>query len=437
MRSALAKVHQWVHMDALLDRLRSSMWVAPLGILALMIAAAHGLLHLDSRLELDTGMAGASIEGARGMLQAIATSMATVAGVVFSLTLLTLSQASSQYSPRVLRNFLRDRVNQSILGIFLGVYAYCLTVLRGMGGDGAEMPVLSIIGGLLSALVSVVYLVYFFHHIAESLQVENILQGIEAETLPALRRLYPQSGEDPDDEDGETLEEPKQPAVDVPCRKAGYIQQIELNNLLKTAERADAVIYVPHCVGDFIVQGKALATVFAEPVGEEKLIEEISTAFSLGVQRSIQQDPAFGIRQMADVGLKALSPGVNDTTNAIMALDRISVLMTELSSRCFPQRRRMQNGKLRLVVYRPGFDDLLGLSFDQLRQWGSANPAVLYRLLEVLGDLARASANSRRQALVRSYAQRVLATAETHIKDAEDLHWIKSCYRLRIERLSA
>jgi uncharacterized membrane protein len=436
MSSALMKISKVIHTDALLDHLRSSMWVVPLGVLALMIAAAHALLHLDGRLELDTGMAGADIEGARGMLQAVATSMATVAGVVFSLTLLTLSQASSQYSPRVLRNFLRDRVNQSVLGVFLGVYAYCLTILRGMGGESADMPALSIIGGLLAALVSVVYLIYFFHHIAESLQVENILQGIEAETLPVVRRLYPQSGEDPDDENDEPVEESKEVPLKILSPKAGYIQHIDLNSLLKTAERADAVIYVPHCVGDFIVQGKVLAEVIATTPGEE-LDEEVCAAFSLGVQRSIQQDPAFGIRQMADVAMKALSPGVNDTTNAIMALDRISVIMIELSARCFPQRRRLLNGKLRLVASRPNYEDLLALSFDQLRQWGSDNPALLYRLLEVLGDLIDASVSTRRQVVIQAYAKRVLATAEAHIKEPEDLRRIQSVYKQRVEHLPA
>lgn len=431
--SVWVKINKVIHTDVLFDRLRSSMWVVPLGILILMIGAAKGLMHLDSRLGMDLGMAGASIEGARGMLQAVATSMVTVAGVVFSLTLLVLSQASSQYSPRVLRNFLRDRVNQAVLGIFLGVYAYCLVVLRGMGGDSGDMPGLTIIGGLIAALVSVIYLVYFFHHIAESLQLENILKGIEAETLPVIKRLYPQDKGVPDDEDAELKDEPELPTLKVASRKAGYIQHIELESLLEIAEKLDAVIYVPHCVGDFIVQGKVLAEVVTGPTPGEELVKEISAAFSLGVQRSIQQDPAFGIRQMADVAMKALSPGVNDTTNAIMALDRISVLMTELSARCFPHRRRMLNGKLRLIVTRPSFEDLLGLSFDQLRQWGSANPAILARLLEVLGDLQKVSASNRRRAVIQTYARRVLATAEAHINEADDLSWIRAHYKQRME----
>lgn len=433
--STLVKILKGTKTNILLDRLRSSMWVVPLGILILMISAAQGLMRLHSHLELELGMAGASIEGARGMLQAVATSMVTVAGVVFSLTLLVLSQASSQYSPRVLRKFLRDRVNQSVLGVFLGVYAYCLVVLQGMGGESDDMPGLAILGGLVAALGSVVYLVYFFHHIADSLQLENILHDIELETLPVIARLYPEDRGVPEDEEGEIDQAEELPGLKVACINPGYIQHVDLDKLLAIAERLDAVIYLPNCVGDFVVQGKTLAKVVPGKAPEDEVVEELSAAFSTGVQRSIQQDPAFGIRQMADVAMKALSPGVNDTTNAIMALDRISVIMTELSARCFPSRHRSRHGKLRLVVARPSYNDLLGLSFDQIRQWGKSNPAVLARLLEVLGDLMEVSASNHRRAVLQTYARRVLASAETHINDADDLGWIQGHYQERIERL--
>lgn len=406
------------------------MWVVPLGLLVLMIGAGHGLLMLDERVDVGSvGMAGASIEGARGMLQAVASSMVTVAGVVFSLTLLVLSQASSQYSPRVLRNFLRDRVTQSVLGIFLGVYAYCLVVLRGMGGDTADMPVLAILGGLAAALVSVVYLIYFFHHLAESLQLENILGEIEAETLPVVARLYPHGAGVPDDEDSERDEQPSTLTFTVAANRPGYIQDIELASLMKIAERLDAIIYIPRCVGEFVVQGKPLAFVAAESAPGTELIDKVDDAFSLGLTRSIQQDAAFGIRQMVDVAMKALSPGVNDTTNAIMVLDRISVIMIELTARHFPHRRRLLDDKLRLVVARPSFESLLGLSFDQIRHWGGQNPAVLGRLLEVLGDMLAVSPTNRRRALIQAYAQRVLAAAERGIDEDGDLAWIRGRYK--------
>lgn len=419
----------------LIDRLRSSMWVLPVFILALMMAAGQGLLILDQHITLDLGiMAGIGVEGARGMLQAVAGSMATVAGVVFSLTLLVLSQASAQYSPRVLRNFLRDRTNQTVLGVFLGVFVYCLVVLRGMGGNNNSIPEMAVIGGLAAAVVSVVYLIYFFHHIARSLQLENILADIEAETLPIIERIYPQDmcvSEETDRE--KASEQPQLPKHAVAARKAGYIQDIDFHTLLETADRLDAVIHVPQRVGEFMVEGKALAFVASESLPSEDTIEAIRSTFSLGLTRSIQQDPAYGIRQMADVAMKALSPGVNNTSNAIMALDRISVLMRIVAARASPRRERLSRGRLRLVVARPGFESMLGLSCDQIRQWGRNNPAVLGRLLEVLGDLQSVCATPHRRAIVRAYARRVLDNAESHITEPGDLAWIQGRYERCIE----
>lgn len=416
------------------ERLRSSMWIVPLGIVVVMIGAGQGLLLLDDAIELDLGvMAGAGIDGARGMLQAVATSMVTVAGVVFSLTLLALSQASAQYSPRVLRNFMRDRNTQVVLGVFLGVYAYCLVLLRGMGNEtGAGMPSLSILGGLVAALVSVVYLIYFFHHIAESLQLENILCEIEAETLPVVKRIYQADAKGVVEAGTEPIEAPSS-AYEIPAPTAGYVQDIELTGLSEIAERLDVIIHIPLCVGEFVMRGKPLALVPATQPLADGAADEIAATFSLGQTRSIQQDPAYGIRQMVDVALKALSPGINDTTNAIMVIDRIGVIMMELAARPFPSRRRLLHDRTRLIVAHPSFEGLLGLSFDQIRQWGSENPAVLGRLLAVLGDLLGACSSADRQALVRNYGRRVLAAAERSVSDPGDLDWVRDCYRKNID----
>lgn len=411
------------------------MWVLPVFILVLMMGAGQGLLILDQFITVDLGiLAGIGVEGVRGMLQAVAASMATVAGVVFSLTLLVLSQASAQYSPRVLRNFLRDRTNQIVLGVFLGVFVYCLVVLRGIGGNSDNIPEMAVMGGLAAAVVSVVYLVYFFNHIAQSLQLENILADIEAETLPVIERIYPRDMDVSEETVWEeSSEPPRLPKHAVAARGAGYIQDIDLHTLLETADRLDAVIHVPQRVGEFIVEGKALAFVASESLPHEDTIEDIRSTFSLGLTRSIQQDPAYGIRQMVDVAMKALSPGVNNTSNALMALDRISVLMRIVAARASPRRERLSGGRLRLVVARPGFESMLGLSCDQIRQWGNHNPAVLGRLLEVLGDLQSACATSHRRAMVHAYARRVLENAESTIKEPGDLAWIRGCYTRNID----
>ena len=408
----------------LLDRLRASLWVVPLGIVLGMILLCELLLTLDARYPIELRlMSGAGIAGARDMLQAVASSMITVAGLVFSLTLAVLSQASAQYSSRVLRSFLRDRVNQTVLGVFLGIYTYCLVALRGLGVDDANMPTLTILGGLLAAFAGVVYLIYFIHHIAASLQVENILAAIEAETLPVLRRLYP------DDVDPTREPAPIPPcpddaiAITAPC--SGYITDADFTALTTLATDLGGVVYVPHRVGDFVPEGNALAWLAHTSTPDDDTLETLRDAFSQGPQRSLQQDASFGIRQLVDVALKALSPGVNDTTNAIMVLDRLHTLLGELVSRPFPSSLRYVEGELRLVGTRPDFESLLGLALDQIRQCGANNPAVLAHMLGMLGALRLRACSAERVALLQHYARRVLEAAERDVPERLDQEWIR------------
>ena len=408
----------------LLDRLRASLWVVPLGLVLGMILLCELLLALDARYPIELRlMSGAGIAGARDMLQAVASSMITVAGLVFSLTLAVLSQASAQYSSRVLRAFLRDRVNQTVLGVFLGIYAYCLVALRGLGVDDSAMPTLTVIGGLLAAFVGIVYLIYFIHHIAASLQVENILAAIEADTRPVLQRLYP--------DDCEPAAEPEvmptrpDDAIAIPAPCSGYLTDANFTALTDIATTLDGVVYVPHRVGDFVPAGYPLAWLARTTRPDDTVLAQLRDAFSQGPQRSLQQDASFGIRQLVDVALKALSPGVNDTTNAIMVLDRLHSLLSVVVARPFPSALRHVDGELRLVGTRPDFESLLGLALDQIRQWGANNPAVLAHMLRILGELRLRACSAERAALLQQYARRVLETAERDVPERLDQEWIR------------
>lgn len=412
----------------LLDKLRTSLWLVPMGLVLSMAAAAHLLLQLDHRLELDLPlMAGAGIAGARGMFQAVAGSMITLAGLVFSMTLVVLSQAASQYTSRVMRNFLGDRVNQVVLGVFLGIYAYCLMVLRGLGDDGAPVPVLTVLGGMAFALAGVVFLIYFIHHVARSLRVENLVATIQDDTLPVIDRLYPETaGTGPAAAAGAggrlaTLGVPA-----VPATTSGYLQDIDADGLARIAVALDAVIEVPFMPGDFVVEGEALVRVHGAARPDPKLQGRIRRAFTCGRSRSIQQDPAFGLRQLVDIAMRALSPGVNDTTTAVLVLDRLAVLVRRLGQRDMPSPHRAVDGVLRLVLARPGFEDYLGLAFDQIRQWAADNPAVLGRLLDVLAGLLEVVTDPERRALVHEHGRRVMAAAERAIDEQCDLDFLRA-----------
>lgn len=421
----------------LLEKLRTSLWLVPMGLVLAMMAAAHLLLQLDQRLSLDLPlMAGAGIAGARGMFQAVAGSMITLAGLVFSMTLVVLSQAAAQHTSRVMRNFLGDRVNQVVLGVFLGLYAYCLMVLRGLGDDGAPVPVLTVLAGMALALAGVVFLIYFIHHVARSLRVENLVATIQDDTLPVIDRLYPEAvgapaGRRTPEGDGGGPAGPGIAAV--PAATSGYLQDIDAECLAEVAAELGGVIHVPLAPGDFVVEGEPLVRIHAGSAPGPEQQRRIRRAFTCGRSRSLQQDPGFGLRQLVDIAMRALSPGVNDTTTAVLVLDRLAVLVRRLAMRGVPASRRVVDGSLRLVLARPDFEQHLGLAFDQIRQWGADNPAVLGRLLDVLAGLLEVVADPARRVLLHEHGRRVMAAAERAIEDACDLDFL----RARHARLAA
>ncbi|TXK59158.1 DUF2254 domain-containing protein [Alkalisalibacterium limincola] len=413
-----------------LEFLRTSLWVVPMGLVLGMMMLGQFLLWVDGRAEIDVKMMeGAGIDGARGMFQAVAGGMLTLAGVVFSMTLVVLSQATAQYSPRVLRNFLGDRVNQTVLGVFLGIFVYCLVVLRGLGEDGSTLPVLTVLVGLAMSLLGVVFLVYFIHHIARSLQVENIVASIHDETAPVIDRLYPEAQAEGDEAAREDV--PAFGAGDpvILARSSGYIQDVDVARLERLACRLDTVIELPHRVGGFVSEGMALVRIKGPVEPDEDAASDVHSSFTLGRQRTIQQDPSFGLRQLVDVAMKALSPGVNDTTTAVLVVDRLSALVRRLCQRRMPARLREVDGVLRLVVARPDFEDYLGLAFDQIRQWGANNPAVLGRMLEVIAQLLPITHCSSRRELLHEHARRIITAGGHAINEECDLAWLRQCYQ--------
>lgn len=198
-----------LRLKSLLGELRSSLWFVPTLMVVGAGALAVGLIEVDARLnrELLTNfprLFGAGAEGSRGMLSSIAGSMITVAGVTFSITIVALSLASSQYTPRILRNFMRDRANQTVLGVFVGIFTYCLIVLRTIrGGDeNLFVPSLSVVVGVILAVVGIGFLIFFIHHIAASIQASNIIASVAEETIKTIDKLFPQElGEEGGDED--------------------------------------------------------------------------------------------------------------------------------------------------------------------------------------------------------------------------------------------
>ncbi|RSK38817.1 DUF2254 domain-containing protein [Hymenobacter perfusus] len=399
---------------ALWQNVNASLWFVPTLMVAGAIGLAFALVFLDAGIRHDWVpdyplLFGAGSDGARGMLTAIAGSMVTVAALIFSLTLSTLAQVSSQYTSRVLRNFMRDRANQLVLGFFVSIFVYCLIVLRTIrGGDeGRFIPSLAVLMGLVLALVSIGVLIFFIHHMATAIQASTIIRHATEETQAAITRLFPEEfGEEADPAQAQELLRQAgqlhwQP---VPAGATGYVQSLNEEALLALACQLGGVVRLEHGMGGFVAQGAALASVARYeqlPITlTEELIQQLNNCFSLGSQRTIEQDAGFGLRQLVDIALKALSPGINDTTTAIIGIDHLSALLAQLADRRFEQPWRTDHERVRVIAVRPTFGGYLATAFDQIRGSADGNAAVYLRLLTALATIGqRTQAPVRHQAL--------------------------------------
>jgi uncharacterized membrane protein len=410
--------------------LRSSFWFVPSLIVAVSIAFAAVLIDADSAgrdlwLNQWPRLFGAGADGARGMMSTIAGSIMTVVGVTFSMVLMVLALASSQYTSRILRNFMRSRVTQVVLGIFAGIFTYCLIVLRTIrGGDeGAFVPSLAVFFGFVLALGGVGALIFFIHHIASSIQASNIIASVAHETIQAIEQLFPeQLGHGPSDDDDEQtpppLNERKWRAV--LAKTSGYIQSVNNAAMLRVAREQDAIVRMEHGLGDFVVQNTVLVSLALEDAPDQEAIADLQATFSISRYRTVEQDVAFGIRQIVDVALKALSPGINDTTTAITCVDYLTAILARVAPRPIPSSRRYEKGELRVIAKGPNFESLLAESFDQIRSSAKGDVAVLSRMLNALQTLAGLTAGPHRRRALGEQAQWIAEQAEYTVKLPHD-----------------
>jgi uncharacterized membrane protein len=423
------------------EDLRSSLWFIP-GLLVLgAILLAVGLVDAESYVQHQQlvqrwpRLFGAGAEGARGMLSAIASSMITVTGVAFSITIVTFALASSQYTSRILRNFMGDRGNQSVLGVLLGVFAYCLVVLRTIrGGDeGVFVPSLAVLAAVLLALLAIGFLVFFIHHVADSIQASSIIQAVAEETGRAIDRLYP-----PLSRDAELGTEPILSGsqitdwVDIPARRTGYLQALDRKSLLRHARAHHTTIRMAGRVGDFVVEGTALAFRAGGQV-EPELIRRVNAACTTGRHRTMQQDAAYGVRQIVDIALKALSPGINDTTTAIICIEYLGSVLVRLGGRQLPGESAEGDERGQVLLCERDYTAFVHEALDQIREHGAGNASVLRRLLEILAMVASRPQPSGRLNALREQGGAVVEVAERSLESPIERQRVE----IAAERLSS
>jgi len=250
-----------------------------------------------------------------------------VAGVVFSITIVALSLTSAQYSPRVLRSFMQDRINQIVLGVFLGIYVYCLLVLRTIqGGDDGFVPAIAVTVGIGLALGGIAFLILFIHHISTSIQATEA--RVADDTILAIKQQFKRLDAQEGDTQPPPCDDPRWRAV--VASRTGYIQSVNHDVLLDCARSKACVVRMARTAGDFVVQGETLLSVTGDQP-DDAAVASLNSAFAVNTYRDVKQDAAFGLQQLVEIALKALSPGVNDTATAGTSLDYVVAILIELT----------------------------------------------------------------------------------------------------------
>lgn len=376
-----------------LDLLRTGFWFVPVVMLALTCGLALGLLHVDELV--DPGIKASPAwaysgdpEGARSLLSTIAGSMITAASVTFSLAAVALSLASQQYGSRVLRNFMRDRITQVLLGIFVATFLYCVLVVRAVRGtevSGGFVPAISVTVGIALSIASLVLLVYFIHHISASIQASHILRVIAADMEGAIMKLYPS-------ETGQPLEDSSVPRVLVErgrmplsIKASGYLQVIDLEALLALAVEQDVTFELLIKPGDHLVAGTRIAIAWGVRELPQQALERVIRAFLLGGERTPAQDIRYQFQQVTDVVIRALSPGINDPFTAINGIDELTSGTAALARRSrVVEKRQDEHGVLRLIAPATTIGEVLQQTVGHIVIYAAGDRFVMARLRRLL-----------------------------------------------------
>lgn len=381
-------VYEYAVREQLTARLQNVLhgfWLIP-GAVALALAAI-GLVLVeidDAGGDEGVGLFSGDAEAARVVLSVVAGSLITVAGLTFSITIVTLQLVSSQYTPRALRSLLGDRTNQLVAGAFVGIFAYCLLVLRSVRTD--FVPSLAVTGAIVLGLVGLGLLLLFIHHVGQTIKVDEICARVARETLGAADRLYPE----PFGEAERTPVALTGPAGDLHVDRSGWVRAIAVERLAARLAAAQSV-EVLVAPGDFVTPGRPVAAVRPPAAVSARA----AVAFEISSERDLSQDVGFGIRQLADIALRALSPSLNDPTTAVTCVGYLGAILERLAGKGTPEPDR-RFGEHGLVVRAagPSFERLLGEAFLEIGRHGQDDPRVVGAVLDALGRVGTIAAGA-------------------------------------------
>jgi uncharacterized membrane protein len=413
------------------EGLRTSLWFVPtmlvfvsVVLFAATYATDHSFIAGGHSVPgwLNTGDANA----ARTILTSISVAIITVVGVVFSITILALQLASTQFGPRMLRNFIRDFGTQFTLGVFVGTFVFSVLSLGAIGHPAGSVPHVSVTVALALMLVDLGVLIYFIHHVATSIQLNQVVYGIARDLVASIEDVLRDAptaahgSEEPASDVGAARLELDTAGVAIPAPTSGYLQQVSHTKLVAIASESDAVVRLVHRPGHFITAGRPLAVVWpaaAAPAVADRLAKSHAT----GPHRTLFQDPQFAVDQLVEIAIRALSPAINDTFTALTCIDWLGDGLSRLSTVPLPDGvYRDHDGTVRLIEVALDYARLIDRAFDKIRQAGRGMPAVNIRQLETLARIAEHTIDDRQRDALVAQADMIRRSVEEAVPEPGD-----------------
>jgi uncharacterized membrane protein len=389
--------------------------------------AALGMIHLPVWFTMG------GIDDARAILGAMLGCVSTVLALIFSVALLVLSMVATLFGPRLLYRFLRDWVTQVTIGLFMGTFVYlCLVFLvTHQDAHTTFIPQVSLITAWLLVVASFAFLVVYSHRIAASIQNPDLVARIVDDIRPEVLPVAGPQGDVPSEE---VLARQQAEGAVVQCSESGYVQEIDHGRIIAEATAADAVVHVLFRPGQFVLQGETLAVVSPASAAGGRRALHVEQHVRLGRHRTLRQDPEFGLAQIVEIALRALSPAVNDTFTGVACVDWMADALLVLAEApehdaCWFDRDR----KLRLRVRPVHLERLVRLAFDQIRQAAPDNPAVLIRMLDVIRRVAPRMPPGAARETLRAQADAIREAAAAKVLVRIDLQDVETAWKRAVE----
>jgi len=379
-------------------RLVSSLWFIPL----LMVVLAMVLWYAMSLVDTDLSERNISfwwfysggIEAARSILSTIASSIITVAGVVFSITIVVLSQSAGQFGPQLVKSFMQDRSTQIALGTFVATFIFSLltlVTLRGISGNSQPQAVTTL--ALLLALASIGVLINFIHNMARSIQSNRIISAIVKEMNGSIGRIFPSSSESssshhPESDKTSLPDTFESTARSVLSTRSGFIQAIDIDKLMQVSARKELILRIRFNPGQFVPWKGRLVSAWPADHMDEKLDRSIQKAFIIGDERTTEQDVAFSLERLAMIAVRALSPGINDPYTATICIKWLGVMLSRLAEQSsLPSYHFDKKGRLRIVTSPVMFSVFADTAFNEIRH-SASSPVIFIQLLDAIGAVS-------------------------------------------------